>query len=512
MKPSKDIQTRLTLMIRDKTGLCLKKDAIGPLMEQVDIHMKAKGIDSDIQYLDYLNIHHEELIGLVNTITVNETYFYRETAYLDLLSQRLIPGILEKKRIGAPLKILSAGCSTGEEPYSIVMRLYENYQAWIDSGLISITGVDIDSEAIRKARIGIYRKASFRNLNVSLIDRYFNPVGNQCYQVKQRIRDVVSFNVCNLMHTPYPEELNGMDVIFYRNVSIYFETETREAVLRHLSDILLPEGIVVLSSTETLSHDFGMLKLVEIDGLFVFQKTGSQDETMGEKDHLEPGRKSRAWKHSAYLDGKSSVKKKASAVRGSPRVSTAHMEINADVSDKKKDVLEDTEQQLKEVIQFIDDKQWEPALHLIDHVLNQRSSLVEAMKLKAGILMNIQRMTDAKAECQAVLGKDPLCVEAYMILGLISRHEKNDSEAVRRFKKALYICSSCWPAHLYLADIYRNQGKRDAALREYGNVIRLIEKKCFSEHGLVFFSPAFSEEQVIRLCTHQISHLHGNAG
>lgn len=136
----------------------------------------------------------------------------------------------------------------------------------------TVIGADIDNDAVRKAEKGIYSTLSFRGLSEDLRERYFEPLPGNMYRIKDCIRDLVEFRKLNLLGDDYPSELSGTDVIFYRNVSIYFESDTQRHIFTKLAGLLNDNGYLFVSSTETLSHNIGVLSLVEIDGVFLYEK------------------------------------------------------------------------------------------------------------------------------------------------------------------------------------------------------------------------------------------------
>ncbi|NJL59960.1 MAG: hypothetical protein HC887_10275 [Desulfobacteraceae bacterium] len=174
----------------------------------------------------------DEFYHIVNFLTINETYFFREPLHISLFSQQIVPEILRNRPSCTPVRILSAGASTGEEPYTLAIELFEKYGIGLNNKRFSIIGVDIDRGAIEKAKQGIYFGRSFRSLSPYLKEKYFEPVGSQRYAVKKYVRDIVGFYFLNLMDMPYPDFMKGMDIIFYRNVSIYFDSDVQKKYLK----------------------------------------------------------------------------------------------------------------------------------------------------------------------------------------------------------------------------------------------------------------------------------------
>jgi chemotaxis protein methyltransferase CheR len=130
-----------------------------------------------------------------------------------------------------------------------------------------------------------------------------------------------------------------------------------------------------------------------------------------------------------------------------------------------------------------------------------------AYALKASVLINLKELEQAERICLTCIERDPWYLEAVLLLGMIEKIRNDCDAAFRRFKEALYIQSSCWLAHFYIADIHRLWGELDRARREYAIVISLLEKKDSEDHGLMFFPLSFPIEQIVHLCRHNLAQL-----
>ena len=179
-------------MIQDRCGFSFDKNREATLTRIILDRMPENSIKFDTEYLSLLCRNQDELQRLINLLTVNETYFFREPAHLKLFSKSLAPELLRKRGKGVTLRILSAGCSTGEEPYSLGIELAERYGT-ASQNLFSITGVDVDTEAVRIAKNGIFGSGSFRNFEDRLKNKYFEKVNKNHYRLRRIIKDRVTF-------------------------------------------------------------------------------------------------------------------------------------------------------------------------------------------------------------------------------------------------------------------------------------------------------------------------------
>ena len=258
-------------IIKERCGLRFETEKEATLADGIRARMSQRGMAMDAEYLACVMRDEDEFHSLVNLLTINETYFLREPVHLDLLADKLLPAMLAERKPGDPIRILCAGCSTGEEPYSVMIKLLEKYGAGI-KGLVSIIGADIDSDALNRAKQGIYCGFSFRDFPVALREKYFEPTEDARHRIRDSVKEKVQFMKLNLVSDRYPDVLCGLDVIFYRNVSIYFEPETQRSIFNKLAGLLREKGWLFVSATETLSHNHGVLPLVELDGVFCYQK------------------------------------------------------------------------------------------------------------------------------------------------------------------------------------------------------------------------------------------------
>ena len=200
----------------------------------------------------------QELAAAIDLLTTNETYFFREDFQLKAFMQEVIPELIKVKagKGDRSLRIWSAGCSSGEEPYTLAMLLLENpaLHGWS----IDIIGTDISQRVLKIARDGLYGQNSFRATDARYLDRYFTPVEKK-WQISSQVKDLVSISHLNFFDTNRVALLGDMDAIFCRNVIIYFDLAAKKKVIRTLHDRLCPGGYLMLGHSESLlniSTDF----------------------------------------------------------------------------------------------------------------------------------------------------------------------------------------------------------------------------------------------------------------
>ncbi len=206
------------------------------------------GYEEYYAYLTKDSRGRQEMVHFIDSVTTNETYFYRESNHLDSLRKVILPELFARRK---RLVIWSAGCSTGEEPYTLRMELEEGQgRSW--NGEIRIIGTDLSNEAVARAREGIYEGRTLELLPPSVKAKYFSQVTESTFQVIESVRRSVELRTHNLLKDPPP--VKSADVIFCRNVMIYFTKETQKYLADdYFAKILAPDGYLCIGHSESLS-------------------------------------------------------------------------------------------------------------------------------------------------------------------------------------------------------------------------------------------------------------------
>jgi chemotaxis protein methyltransferase CheR len=197
------------------------------------------------------------LQDLINQLTVNETYFHREDYQFDALLSAVMPKVLaDRQRAGrpnGPVRILSLPCSTGEEPYSIALRLLEDWPP-IHTVDVEIHAADIDSDVLARAQRGMYGQRSVQRVPRPTLAAYFTPIAAGRYQLDESIRSAVTFHRVNVCDTEAMRVFTDFDVIFCRNVLIYFDELSSRRAAENLYGALRPGGYLFLGHSESMSR------------------------------------------------------------------------------------------------------------------------------------------------------------------------------------------------------------------------------------------------------------------
>jgi chemotaxis protein methyltransferase CheR len=213
-----------------------------------------------------------ELQKLVNLMTVNETYFFREEYQFQCLVNSIMAEIIQHKKDKSPIRIWSIPSSSGEEPYSIVIFLLEHWPE-LANWDVEIISSDIDSNIIEDAKQGHYSKRSVQYLPATLLKKYFKPTEGG-FQISEDLRSAVEFTCVNLMDVGEMRSYRNFDVIFCRNLLIYFDDLSRRLAAETFYDALNPGGFVCLGHSESMSRISSLFRVRKFPEAIVYQKPG----------------------------------------------------------------------------------------------------------------------------------------------------------------------------------------------------------------------------------------------
>ena len=213
----------------------------------------------------------KEFQNLVNIMTVNETYFFREEYQFQAMVNEILPEITKQKDRSSPIKIWSIPSSSGEEPYSIAIYLLE-YWSGINDWDVEIIASDIDTNMLEKAKEGRFSQRSVQYLPPHLVRKYFSPSRNGEYQICKDLRDAIEFKRVNIVDPLQTKAFRNFDLIFCRNMLIYFDDVSRKIAAEALYDALSPKGFVLLGHAESMSRITSIFKVRKFNSCVAYQK------------------------------------------------------------------------------------------------------------------------------------------------------------------------------------------------------------------------------------------------
>jgi chemotaxis protein methyltransferase CheR len=260
--------------IYEKSGMFFPDNKAYLLESRLVQRVKDKGCKSFEDYITALRYGaDDEITALFNAVTINETSFFRDKEQLEAIVNGMLHEIVEFKRQKGvkSLKIWSAACSSGEEPYTMAIYLSEK-QALLAGWGIEIFGSDISEAVLSAARRGIYGNYAVKNAPEHYLKRYFSSNGDGTHHVKPEIRQMVRFANVNLYDSQRLKLMREMDIILCRNVLIYFDDGSKRKVLSNLYDCLNPGGCLVIGRSESLHNLTRAFRPVSKDGMVIYKK------------------------------------------------------------------------------------------------------------------------------------------------------------------------------------------------------------------------------------------------
>lgn len=264
---------RLCDFLYRRTGMIFGESKRYYIERRVADRMNASGFRSFPAYFSHVEADEGEIELLINIFTVNETYFYREEHQLRCLGRSLLPDIVRHRKPGDLVRIWSVPCSTGEEPYSIAIWLLENWPM-VDAYHIEIVGSDIDTQVLLEASAGDYGERALSRLPLDVIERYFEPPHDGHRRLIQDLRESVKFTSTNLVDAASVATQGHFDIVFCRNVLIYFDDASRLTAANNLYDALHPGGYLCLGHTESMTRISKRFTLRRFEDAIVYQRPG----------------------------------------------------------------------------------------------------------------------------------------------------------------------------------------------------------------------------------------------
>ncbi len=243
------------------------------LAKYIDKRAAELGFDNFRKYFFKLRFDDKdgsEFQELMNAMTVNETYFFREKEQFEVLANSILPELHAKMPANKPLRILSSPCSTGEEPYSMILHILEEGKV-VEERDIEVVGIDIDSTVIQKAKASKYTERSVHAIPKPILNQWFQKKGLG-YEISEDLQGSVDFQVCNVFDKTQMRKLGKFDVIFSRNMLIYFDDASRKEVAMTFYDMLNPGGYVLLGHAEYMSRIVSVFKAKKVDTTLIYQK------------------------------------------------------------------------------------------------------------------------------------------------------------------------------------------------------------------------------------------------
>ena len=435
--------------------------------------MQQLGLECEDEYFARLRgaaptIVENELRNLLNLVTITETCFFRDPAQFRVLREHIIPTLIAERsahtETAKKIRIWSAGCSSGEEAYSIAITLDEmGLFVVCPDWTVEIIGTDLNTTALEKARRGVYSARAVRNIEGRLLDKHFVRDG-RTFALSEKIKSRVTFEFGNLMQTPMPST-GPQDIVFCKNVAIYFRGDVTRKLVKGLHDTLSPDGYLLLGHAETLWQMSEGFRLVEHGRAFCYRKTS----------------------HAVVVPTLRSAASVPPAIR------------------LKADTTVNAAGEYDFCLAAFRAGDWDAAEAAITALVNAAPTFVPGLLLLGGVYVHRGRFEDAVAQAEAVLGLSDLEPRAHLLLGMIAARRQRHEEALLSLRRALYLDDSLALGHFWLGNLYRERGDVVRACHEYENVVRDWERHTFEMTEE--FAADLTAEQLVGFCSNMLERL-----
>lgn len=270
---SKEDFERFREFFYEKTGILFDESKRYFVDRRIIERMKATGYDNFKSYFIAIkyDITGKELQNLINALTVNETYFFREEYQFQAMVENMLPEITSRKKPGERVRIFSIPSSTGEEPYSIALYLLE-YWKDIDKWDIEIVSSDIDTNVLEAAKQGVYSSRSVQNLPKPILQKYFTALKDGYYKITDDLINAIEFKKANIVNSIEMLKFRNFDIVFCRNLLIYFDDLSRKKAAENLYNAMNPGGFICLGHAESMSRISSIFEVRRFPKAIVYQK------------------------------------------------------------------------------------------------------------------------------------------------------------------------------------------------------------------------------------------------
>jgi len=438
--------TGVSEVITSRMGLLFSKERRNLLVRGLELAAREFNFHDLREFVNWLGtsrLNNDQIEMLASYLTIGETYFWREPSVFAALSQHTLLELLAaRKGREKSLRIWCAACSTGEEAYSIAIAIHRAIPE-IKDWKITILATDINTKALSKARKGIYGAWSFRNSPPWLKKNYFKKINEKEFEIVPEIKKMVTFSSFNLTSENYPfpfRENNKMDIIFCRNVLMYFTDEWSVKASDKLYNSLSEDGWLIVSSCELSSILFTKFIPVNFPGAVLYRK----------------GKNGSA--HSLSKEALSEVNFNSLTAQPTMLVVEKLKSLNVEIDEFNPSTVQPFNPSTLHQPQPASEETSADQIFAI-HLLADQGLLEKALQV-----------------CDEAIESDKLAPELYLLRASILQEMNKCNDAINSLKKAIYICPDFIMGHFTLGNIFFRQGNLKNAERYFNNAIELLKE------------------------------------
>ncbi|CAN2043558.1 chemotaxis protein methyltransferase CheR [Candidatus Magnetomoraceae bacterium gMMP-1] len=461
---SKHLLFPLSECIKSKIGLNFPKKKWRDLQRGINNAAKDSGfkdVDSFIHLLLSSQLTKKSLEILTDSLTIGETYFLRDKNIFKAFEKYILPELMRLRIEKKNLKIWTAGCCTGEEPYSVAMvidKLMPVRHNWD----ITILASDINRRFLKKARNGIYTQWSFRNVPEKIKEKYFKKSDN-FFEISYHIKTMVEFFHHNLIDGNYPSSfnnINDMDAIFCRNVLMYFSQNLRIKVIDCLARSLVTGGYLIINPGEAPCAREAGLEPVRISGITVYKKKGRQSKVK------------------ASITSEKSLKKNIEFHFLQSSGNKTYIPGNKNQKQSDKNKVQSEKDLYIESLSLYKKGQYKASSEKLTPLLKNDA---RAMILMAQICANLGNLDEAKKWCEKAINLEKFNPGHYYLMAAISHEQGLLEEAVKLLMQALYLDPDFVMAYFLLGNIKQKQRNLSESKKYFNNALSLMSSMDLDE-------------------------------
>ena len=494
---------RFRTAVARRLGLWFDDGKLEFLRVVLDRRLQARGVVADhlLAELEGGGDVRTEVSEIAQELTIGETYFFRHSDQFRAFAEVALPARIDARAAARQLRFLSAGCSSGEEAYTLSMLTRPRLQDYHPPFELSIRGVDINPRAIARARAASYSPWALRETPEAFQKQHFSLAGRD-YRLSNPIRDSVRFEEGNLVADDSwaPE---SFDVIFCRNVLMYFTLENAQRVVNRFARALAPGGYLFLGHAENLrglSLDFD---LCHTHSTFYYRRKPTSADAPRFVESNEPPPLPRAalaldWA-STWLE---TVQRSTDRIHALTAKPVPPPVVAAPHSPGRRE--------LGRALELLSQERFAEALAVLPAAVPNSVRDVDEGLLRAALLTHCGRLDEAELACTELLAIDGLNAGAHYLRSLCRERRADTRAAIEYGQIASYLEPAFAMPHLHLGLIARRTGDRSTAQRELSQAVLLLERE--EAARLLLFGGGFSREGLIALCRSELNRLGGAGG
>lgn len=484
---------RLRSAVSSRLGLALDDGRLGDLHAALGDRVD-RSAASLMGYLDRLEGREgpHELRVIAERATINETYFFRNAVQLAAFTEEMLPARAPSAAARGELRLLSAGCASGEEAYTLAMIAQERLPALAPGCRLSVIGIDVSGPSLERGRRARYTDWSLRQVAPHVRAGYFRQVGRE-HEVVPAVRAAVELEERNLVDDDASFwRAERFDVIFFRNVAMYLSPSAFREVVRRCARSLAPGGFLVLGDAETLRGVSSEFDLRHTHQAFYYQRRERAPRVVraGEADApvVVPPAVEVSWVDAIH-----------EASGRLERLAARAEAIPAGGGRRSWDLVAVTD--------LLREERFVAAHEALDGLPPEAGADADVQLLRAVVLTNRGMVTDAEATCERLLAMDGLSAGAHYLKALCREHRGDRSAAAELDRTAAYLDPTFAMPHLHLGLLAKRRGSNDDALAAFGQALELLAREDAAR--LLLFGGGFSREALLALCRAELRRLGG---